>query len=304
MISPVLLFDLLLGLSLLWLAWRTLAAHTLFEACVSFIVFGLLMALSWVRLDAPDVALAEAAVGAGLTGVLLLGALERAERARVEAAPGPWWRRGAGLSALLLFLLLAAALITLPPRPPLPLQEALPLAAAEHPVTAVLLDFRAWDTLLESAVLVLAVVAAWSLERSVSPPRPAPVCSEVLRSLVRLLLPFSILSAGYLLWRGGHAPGGAFQAGTVLAAAGILLLLSDLRRPFDLRRGYWPLALLSGLLLFIAVALGTLGYGGTALDYPPGGGAALVLLLELGLTVTIALAFIALFSSGRSRGDE
>jgi len=35
------------------------------------------MALSWVRLDAPDVALAEAAIGAGLTGALLLAALAR-----------------------------------------------------------------------------------------------------------------------------------------------------------------------------------------------------------------------------------
>jgi uncharacterized MnhB-related membrane protein len=67
-------FDGLLGSGLLWLAWRALATDDLFKAIVLFISFGLLMAIAWIRLDAPDVALAEAAIGAGLTGALLLAA--------------------------------------------------------------------------------------------------------------------------------------------------------------------------------------------------------------------------------------
>ncbi len=35
------------------------------------------MALIWARLRAPDIALAEASIGSGLTGALLLGALRR-----------------------------------------------------------------------------------------------------------------------------------------------------------------------------------------------------------------------------------
>ena len=70
-------FDTVLGFALLWLAWRALASPDLFRAIVLFIAFGLLMALVWVRLDAPDIALAEAAIGAGLTGALLLAALTR-----------------------------------------------------------------------------------------------------------------------------------------------------------------------------------------------------------------------------------
>lgn len=75
------LFDCLLGLGLLWLAWRALASPELFQAIVLFISFGLLMALAWVRLNAPDVALAEAAIGAGLTGALLLSAWARLQPA-------------------------------------------------------------------------------------------------------------------------------------------------------------------------------------------------------------------------------
>ncbi len=69
------MFDGLLALALPLLAWRVLATRDLFKAVVLFIAFGLLISLSWVRLHAPDVALAEAAIGAGLTGVLFLDAL-------------------------------------------------------------------------------------------------------------------------------------------------------------------------------------------------------------------------------------
>ena len=82
------LFDSLLALCLFWLAWRTLASPDLFKAIVLFIAFGLLMALAWVRLDAPDVALAEAAIGAGLTGALLLAALARLQDASIVAPDG------------------------------------------------------------------------------------------------------------------------------------------------------------------------------------------------------------------------
>ena len=68
-------FDLLLAAALLWSAWRTLATPDIFRAVIHFIVFGLLLTLVWARLTAPDIALAEAAIGAGLTGALLLDAI-------------------------------------------------------------------------------------------------------------------------------------------------------------------------------------------------------------------------------------
>ena len=70
-----LVFDLLLASALLWSAFRAITTVDLFRAVVMFIVFGLLVALAWARLDAPDIALAEAAIGAGLTGALLLDAV-------------------------------------------------------------------------------------------------------------------------------------------------------------------------------------------------------------------------------------
>ena len=63
------LFDAVLVLTMVWLAWRSLA---------------------WVRLRAPDVALAEAAVGSALTGALILSALARMKRREADVAkPNP-----------------------------------------------------------------------------------------------------------------------------------------------------------------------------------------------------------------------
>lgn len=69
--------DVILAMILLTLAGLLLSSRDLFKAVVLFISFGLLMSLAWVRLKAIDIALAEAAIGAGLTGALFLSALGR-----------------------------------------------------------------------------------------------------------------------------------------------------------------------------------------------------------------------------------
>ncbi len=80
-------FDLLLAVALLWSGWRALHSVPLARALVMFIVFGLVMALAYARLSAPDLSLAEAAVGAGLTGALLLDAYGSLRRRRRRMTP-------------------------------------------------------------------------------------------------------------------------------------------------------------------------------------------------------------------------
>lgn len=81
--------DGLLALLLLWLAWRAMSTTALFRAVVLFIAFGLVLALVWARLYAVDVALAEMAIGAGVTGALLLAALVRLEPPIGRGRPDP-----------------------------------------------------------------------------------------------------------------------------------------------------------------------------------------------------------------------
>lgn len=83
-------FDGTLCLMLLFIAGLLLAFRDLFRSILLFFVFGLMMSLAWVRLNAVDVALAEAAIGAGLTGALFLAAYSRIRRlpGRPGARPG------------------------------------------------------------------------------------------------------------------------------------------------------------------------------------------------------------------------
>jgi len=87
MMLPI--FDWILLLVILVLAWRSLNDRDLFRAVIKFIALGLLIAVAWVRLRAPDVALAEAAVGSGLTGALILWALVRMRRREQPATQAP-----------------------------------------------------------------------------------------------------------------------------------------------------------------------------------------------------------------------
>ena len=68
----MLLVDTLLLLLLLWLGFKITFTKDNFSAIIHFIIFGMVLALVWVRLGAFDLALAEVALGAGITGALLL----------------------------------------------------------------------------------------------------------------------------------------------------------------------------------------------------------------------------------------
>jgi len=80
--DPLLAFDLLLSATLVALAVSALTSREPRRAVILFMAFGLLLALVWARLRAPDVALAEAAIGAGLAGALMLAAARRSARSR------------------------------------------------------------------------------------------------------------------------------------------------------------------------------------------------------------------------------
>jgi uncharacterized MnhB-related membrane protein len=59
-------------------------ARDLLAAVIIFSVYSLIMALMWQRLQAPDLALTEAAVGAGVTTVLFVVAIFKTRRREEE----------------------------------------------------------------------------------------------------------------------------------------------------------------------------------------------------------------------------
>lgn len=309
-------FDWILLLVVVTLAWRALNDRDLFRGVIKFIALGLLLAVAWVRLRAPDVALAEAAVGSGLTGALILSALvrmRRRERFVVQALACPetslppnrralcFPRVLLGALSLALLATLGWAVLALPAKPPGLTAESfarLPESGVTNPVTAVLLNFRAYDTLLEMGVLLLAIVGVWALRRGEWPEgdlRGRPL----LMSLLRVLLPVLVLAAGYLLWIGAFAPGGAFQGGALLAGALVLALLGGLARRFLGCDRLMRVGLILGVLVFGAMGGLAVWQTGGLLQYPAGRAGTWILLIEAATLISIGLTLGLLYLGGR-----
>ena len=180
-------------------------------------------------------------------------------------------------------------------------------AGVAHPVTAVLLNFRAYDTLLELVVLLLATMGVLQGDYATR--------YEVTRSardplrvwLTCTLVPVMVLAAGHLLKSGAYAPGGAFQAGALLAAAVVLLHLAER----DALRAIPAIVMRTLLVLAVAVftvaaAAGLLTQG-ALLQYTPPHAGRVILAIETGAMVSIAAALACvvnrqLAQSGGSAG--
>ncbi len=297
------LLDVLLAIALPFVVWRTLSARDLQRTVVLFIAFGLLVALAWARLDAPDIALVEAAVGAGLTGALLVATVGTLDAENEAARVGRRTRLLAAVPIVAFAACVEALLLAMHDGPGLEpaAAAALPDSGVDHLVTAVLLNFRGYDTVLETAVLVTAAVASRSV-RTIDLPRPDPTISPLLAAVVRLLVPASVLVAGYLLWRGSHAPGGAFQASTVLAGESILLILAGMLHLSDSPGSLARRGVAVGPGLFVVIATIPLVLGMHLLEYPAGTASTSIVAIEVALTISIALVLV-LFFPGSTGGS-
>jgi len=303
------LFDMTLCAALILAAWRVLHSSDHFQAVVLFITFGLILALAWVRLEAPDIAIAEAAVGASLAGVMLLDALRVMRSVGKEHEQEKRWTSVAKLPSFHLFfsfatvLILSVVLISAVTE----LSDAqggltdlvhaeLEGSGTKHPVTAVLLNFRGYDTWIELGVLLLAVLGVLSIREcsnlhSLAPPVATTI---VLENLVRGIMPLVLLVSGYLLWRGGFAPGGAFQAGVVLGAGCILLWMAGHRSLTMLHDATWRILLILGFLAFLALGSYSLLSTGVFLAYDRQYASIQIFLLESAATLSIGTTLAGL----------
>lgn len=175
-------------------------------------------------------------------------------------------------------------------------------SGVESPVTAVLLNFRGYDTLLEVMVLLLAVIGVWSLTTASFPDQKTDI-SPVQMGVVRLLAPVMFLVAAYLVWQGSHLAGGAFQGGAIWGAAGVLLLVSELPWLRAVPALVLRIGLVLGPLVFIGTALCCLIFTGDLLAYPRGTASWLILLIETGCALSIGLTLALLFAGGRPEDD-
>ena len=143
------------------MAWAIAALRHLFAAVMLFSVYSLAAAALFVTLDAADVAFTEAAVGAGVSSVLMLATLAATTR---HDRPLRRRRRWPLLVCAALAVLLFAGLRDLPPlgAPDAPahlhvapryLRDSAAEIGVPNVVTAVLASYRGYDTLGETVVI-------------------------------------------------------------------------------------------------------------------------------------------------------
>lgn len=304
------LVDGILAVSVLGLALWITGTRTAQAAVVGFMALGLLLALVWVRLVAPDVALTEAALGSGLTGVLLLGAAGALADQPPARPPRLALRVLIGALCAALAAGLAAVVLLLPePAPTLaPLVAAhLPPTGVSNPITGVLMAHRALDTLLETLVLLPALIGIWSLAaesgwtgRPGSLPHPPP--APALTLLAQLLPPVGILVGVHLVWVGADDPGGKFQGAAVLAAMWVLVLVAGLGVPPRITGRGVRLLLIAGPLLFVLIGLAGIPWAGAFLAWPEAWAKPLILAIEAGLTLSVALTLALLLAGPPQTG--
>jgi multicomponent Na+:H+ antiporter subunit B len=170
------------------------------------------------------------------------------------------------------------------------IEHAIPDTSVPNIVTAVLADYRGYDTMFETAVVFTAGIACIFLLRTVKRGAPrsklyrhiptgvtiriekggkAPHGSDdferidsvwvpydvIIKNGCRLVIPFIQLFALYVIAHGHHSPGGGFQGGVIFGAAIILYALA-----YDLRTAQARLPIKTSVLLS---STGVLIYAGT-----------------------------------------
>ena len=314
--TPPLALDAGLAVLVLAVAASTIAARGTFASVIGFVTYGLLLALAWVRLSAVDVALTEAAIGGGVTGVLLLTASARLRRAEKSPAPAEHPGLVLRVTAAILSTVVAAGLaaVVLMPASPVPTlapaaMANLPATGLGNPVAAVLLAYRAWDTLLEKVVLLLALLGVWSLAPDLlwggrPGPRHLVRQESPLTLLAQFLPPVGIVVSIYLVWNGATAPGGAFPGGTILAAMWILVMQAGLADAPAVGSRTLRIVLVAGAALFLAVGLAGFVVADAFLAYPAGYAKPLIVAIEIPLTLSIAATLGLLVAGPPARAPE
>lgn len=297
-------------------------------------IYGLLSASFFVVLDAVDVAFTEAAVGAGISGLLMLAAITMTGRAEAPKRHKP-------LLALLVVFVTGGMLIygTLDMPyfgsfdapihqhvAPRYINDSMQEVGVPNIVTSVLASYRAFDTLGEVAVIFTAGIGVLSLlslprrrrssqldESSLDESSKDQMHEQhmVLRIISKILIPFILLFALYVQFHGDFGPGGGFQAGVIFAAAIILYAmlfgLETARRVFN--QSIIQLIAAIGLLLYASVGVVSLFNGGNFLDYnvlaqdPIAGQHLGILLIELGVGCTVTAVMIIIFFNFAGRRE-
>ncbi|MEM7699410.1 MAG: hydrogen gas-evolving membrane-bound hydrogenase subunit E [Verrucomicrobiota bacterium] len=196
-------------------------------------------------------------------------------------------------------------------------------------VTAVLADYRGYDTMFETVVIFAAGMAIFAILRvlgnvndkhhrcyKVTTISDGDHNRIIVGSTVKVIVPIVQLFALYVVAHGHYSPGGGFQGGVIFAASFILLALADqlnaaLRRLSETR--YIILAVV-GILIYAGFGVVCQILGKNFLDYgilepllftkgPEMARSHSMLGVEIGVAFTVTTIMFAIYANLASRGS-
>jgi multicomponent Na+:H+ antiporter subunit B len=298
------LFGVFLLTLLVITAVAVVRARHLVVAVMLLGIFSLLLAVNFFLLDAADVALTEAAVGAGISTVLFLAALALTSEREHHRSRRP---------VVSLLVVVAAVLVVVyatfdqpllgdpeapvlnhvgpwylgdPEAPvlnhvgPWYMEETPELIDIPNVVTAVLGSYRGYDTLGEVFVVFTAGIGVLFLlsagpgvrdsQRRAVAEKKVGMRDELVPHVVgQLLIPFILLFGLYVQFHGEYGPGGGFQAGALIAAAFILygLIEGEQRALEALPHRGLTFLMVGGALLYGTVGIAGMLLGSNFLAY-------------------------------------
>jgi multicomponent K+:H+ antiporter subunit A len=228
-----------------WLIGVAAAFATLIEfrrrmlALIVLGAVGLVVAVVFVYLSAPDLALTQLLVEVATIMLMMLALHWLPQESPPERrTPRRFLHIAVAGAAGLGTAALAWLALARPSDPISPyfLQTAAALGGGANAVNVIIVDYRGFDTMGEITVLGIAaliIVALLRNRRLVAAPYPAlPVATDrtahplMLQIVARLLAPLAVLVTIHLFLRGHNLPGGGFIAGLVLAIALVLLSIA------------------------------------------------------------------------------
>ena len=199
---------------------------------------------------------------------------------------------------------LATAVMRLPADPAGVADQArasMPSTGVDQPVTAVLLSYRVYDTWLEVVVVLVAVMVVLlvaqrpDVSNVVSPRRPHPLQARY----VHLVAPLLLVVGVFLVSRGTHGVGGAFQGAAVLTGAALLVWLSGDPSVASVPPHLATVLLCVAHVAFVAIVSVT-GWVGDPLAYRGTTALVIVVVVETAITVAVAYALAVVFLGGRA----
>ena len=108
----------------------------------------------------------------------------------------------------------------------------------------------------------------------------------------------------YILWTGADHPGGAFQASAMLAAMWMLTMIAGLPIVPRIDNARLRLTLVAGAAVFLLVGLAGFVIAGAFLAYPAGYAKALIIAIEVVMTISVAVTLVLLVAGPPERGEQ